>query len=476
MTTAAGLPGLLLETHTAFVLLVGDRVLKWKKPVTFDFVDFGTLDARRRACEAEVELNRRLAPDVYLGVATLRAEDGSPLEHAVVMRRLPSDAALSSLARDGADLSGPVHELARRLASFHARCESAPDPWAVAGVERLRDLWDAGLDVLADATGVVERTDVEQVRHHVRAYLDGRRRLLEERVARGCVRDGHGDLLADDVFVLPDGVRVLDCLDFDPRLRHGDVLLDVASLAMDLERLARPEAATQLLHEYVELTGETHPQSLEDLFIAYRAQVRAMVAVLRAAQDGADRSDQEQQARRLLGLALEHLRRGSVRLVLVGGLPGSGKSTVAESLSQRRGWVVHSSDLVRKELRLPVDQRYTAGAVDRVYDELLRRARLSLERGWSVVLDATWSDAGHRERARDVAAATSSALVPLLCAAPEEVETGRIARRTAEHVSDADVVVHRKLAARADRWPDAHRIDTAGPVQDAVRQADAAVG
>ena len=468
-------PARLVETHTAHLLMVGDRVVKWKKPVVFDFLDFSTLEARRRACEAEVALNRRLAPDVYLGVATLSADDGTPVEHAVVMRRMPAGSALSDLARRGADLTGPVTDVARQLAAFHARCAPAPDPHDVGGPGRLRELWDAGLNVLAADGSGVEPADVERARQLAHAWLGGRQRLVHDRIARGRVRDGHGDLLADDVFVLPDGVRVLDCLDFDARLRHGDVLLDVASLAMDLERLDRPEAADLLLREYAELSGETHPDSLWHLFVAYRALVRAKVAVLRAGQDGADRAVEQAGARRLLDLALGHLRRAEVRLVLVGGLPGSGKSTVAEALSQRRGWLVHSSDLVRRELALPVAERYTADAVARVYAELLRRARLDLESGWSVVLDATWSSAVQRDRAAALAADTSSVLVPLLCAAPAEVETARIARRRSGHASDADAAVHRRLAARADRWPTALRIDTGGPVDDAVRQADAAL-
>ncbi|MFP5218407.1 MAG: AAA family ATPase [Actinomycetes bacterium] len=466
----------LVETHTATLLLVGDRVLKWKKPVVFDFVDFSTLEARRRACEAEVTLNRRLAPDVYEGVATLRAPDGSVMEHVVVMRRLPAEAALSRLAVAGSDLRDPVRALAHQLAAFHSRCAPAPYPHAVAGVERLCTLWDAGLDVLAEqGRDVVDRADVHEARQLVHAYLAGRRPLIDERISRGLVRDGHGDLLADDVFVLPDGVRVLDCLDFDPALRAGDVLLDVASLAMDLERLGRPGAAVEFLQRYSELSAENHPGTLEDFFVAYRAQVRAKVALLRAGQRGDEASEQRQQAGRLSALMLDHLRRAQVRLVLVGGLPGTGGSTVAEGLAESSGWLVHSSDLVRRELDLPADERYTQHAVDQVYAELLRRARRGLERGWSVVLDATWTDDAQRRRAQELADETSSVLVPLVCDAPAELARMRLAQRGPDHVSDADAAVHRLLAGRADPWPQAIRIDTSRTPDDAVQQALTAV-
>ena len=216
------------------------------------FADFRSLEARERACRPRRTLNRRLAPDV-------------------------SWASTCCGARTAASV-------ARMLADFHSRCAPSPDPEDVAGPARLRELWDIGFDALDSAGDAVDNGAVAEARDLVHAYLHGRAPLLHERIHRGLVRDGHGDLLADDIFCLPDGPRVLDCLDFDPGLRHGDVLGDVAMLAMDLERLGATEAAAQLLHEYEEFSAEHHPPSLTHLYIAYRAQVRAKVALIRAAQ------------------------------------------------------------------------------------------------------------------------------------------------------------------------------------------------
>lgn len=469
----------LVETHSATLLMVGDRVYKWKKPVDLGFVDFRDLPARQQACRAEVELNRRLAPDVYLGVDTLVREDGTVREPVVVMRRLPDDTRLATLVAAGRhDADQSLHLLARLLADFHSRCAPSPDPDAVAGPARLRELWGIGLDALAAAVpDVLDGADVAEARALVHDYLTGREPLLHERIGRGMVRDGHGDLLADDIFCLPDGPRVLDCLDFDASLRHGDVLCDIATLAMDLEHLGDLTAARRLVRDYVEFSGEQHPVSLEHLYIAYRAQVRAKVALIRAAQtpDQAIRAGQQEQARQLTALMLRHLRRTPAVLVLVGGLPGSGKTTVAQGLSKRAGCLVHSSDLVRRELQIPLAERYTDSNVQRVYDVLLGRARAGLQQGWTVVLDASWTCADRRAQAEQLAQQTGSPLLQLDCQASAPVADRRLEARDADDPSDADPALRRRMQASAAPWPQATAIDTGGPPELAVAAAAAAL-
>ena len=177
-------------------------------------------------------------------------------------------------------------------------------------------------------------------------FLDGRGPLLARRVADGCAVDGHGDLMADDVFCLADGPRALDCLEFDDRLRYLDRIDDAAFLAMDLERLGAPDLGTAFLQWYVELSGDNAPPALVDHYVAYRAFVRAKVACVRTAQG----EDHTAEARQLLDLTFEHLSANAVTLVLVGGAPGTGKSTVAAELADRLGLVLLGSDRVRKEL------------------------------------------------------------------------------------------------------------------------------
>ena len=211
----------------------------------------------------------------------------------------------------------------------------------------MQALWASNLEELRPFAGpVLDPRTCERVGADASRYLSGRASLLADRVAGGRIRDGHGDLLADDVFCLTDGPRVLDCLEFDDGLRFGDVLADLAFLAMDLERLGRRDLAARLLDCYRERTGDHWPVSLEHFYIAYRALVRTKVACLRVSDDADSATD----ARALLALAASHLDAAQVRLVLIGGPPATGKSTLARAVSAISGWSVLRSDEVRKEL------------------------------------------------------------------------------------------------------------------------------
>ena len=337
------------ETHVSIVFLVGDRAAKLKKAVRFPFVDLSTRAARERICHREVELNRRLAPDVYLGVFDLLDPDGSPCDHLVMMRRMPDDRRLASLVRTGAVPPGAVQDLAHLLASFHLRATTS-DAISTRGVEGCSGA-PLGARVHRDPTPPVERgeaRDIEdEIEHEARIYLQGRERLFEARREEQWIRDGHGDLLADDVFLLDDGPRVLDCLEFDDELRYGDVLADVAFLAMDLERLGSVELASELLASHRSYTGDSYPATLAHHYIAMRAHIRAKVAALRDRQVGASAGSEVDS---LLSLTAAHLRRGRVTLALVGGAPGSGKSTLAAGIADALGWTVLRSDEVRKDL------------------------------------------------------------------------------------------------------------------------------
>jgi aminoglycoside phosphotransferase family enzyme/predicted kinase len=461
-----------VETHTAVLCFIGDRVIKAKKAVRLPFVDFSSRPARLASCHREVELNRRLSPDVYLGVATVDFE-GRPAgegEPVVVMRRMPDDRRLSTLVRSGADVDSDLDALARLVADFHAHAARGPEIDDVATAAAIRELWVGNLaGVRQAAPDVLDADLVEEVATLGLGYVAGRAVLFAERIAAGQIVDGHGDLLADDIFCLDDGPRVLDCLEFDDALRFGDVVADVAFLAMDLERLGAGASAQRFLDSYRGLSGVTWPDSLADHYIASRALVRAKVDCIRAGQGDPAAATR---ARAALLLAATHLRRGHVRLVLVGGAPGTGKTTLAGGLAAELGWVVLSSDETRKELAGPAAGHaaregfraglYEPSMTERTYRALLQRARVALERGQSVVLDATWADERWRREAAGVASGTDSELIAFECRAPSTVTTARIERRLAgpAQPSDATPAIAVRLAAAFDPWPAARPIDT----------------
>lgn len=466
------------ETHIGAVFLVGDRAYKLKKPVDFGFLNFTDRATREQVCHREVELNRRLAPDVYLGVADVTGPDHHVCDHLVVMRRMPENRRLTSLVREAAPLTGTIRDLARILVTFHAKAERSPDIAAQGSRDAILARWDDSFKQVRPFHEAVlpheVACEIERLTHE---FLAGREPLFHRRQTTGRIVDGHGDLLADDIFCLDDGPRVLDCLEFDDRLRWVDGLDDVAFLAMDLERLGATELGELLLGYYAEFSGDPAPPALRHHYIAYRAFVRAKVACLRYAQDDDTAAEL---ARTYADIALRHLRQGRPRMILVGGLPASGKSTLADTIADRLGATVLCSDRIRKELagiapETPAAAGYREGLYDsthtrRTYTELLRRASELLGLGETVVLDASWTDAAHRQAAIDTAGQAYAPAIPLRCWAPATVTSERLASRTAS-ISDATPEIAHHMTADTHRWPEAHTILTAGQPEDSLTQA-----
>ena len=455
------------ETHSAVVFFAGDRAYKLKKPVALGFLDFSRARARAVACRREVTLNRRFAPDVYLGVAAVHGPDGRVCDHLVVMRRMPAARRLSVLVRAGADVQRPVRQVARVLAAWHAAAPRSGRIAAQGTPEALWRRWEASIgQVRGYPVSGPAAAAVQEVERRARQFIAGRAALFDERIDGGYVVDGHGDLLAEDIFCLDDGVRILDCLEFDDRLRWVDGLDDAAFLAMDLERLGAPGLAGKFTRWYAEFSADPAPAALVHHYTAYRAFVRAKIAFLRAAQGDLAAGAA---AHQLTRLTLEHLRAGVVTLVLVGGLPGTGKTALAGTLAARLGCTVLSSDRIRKELAgLPAEQPcpapwqagiYTPAWTSRTYQELLRRAGRLLARGESVIADATWESPGHRAGAATLAGACHTGLVALRCATSGDIVERRLAARSGD-ISDAGPAVARQMAARQVPWPEAVTIDT----------------
>ncbi|MCM4084845.1 bifunctional aminoglycoside phosphotransferase/ATP-binding protein [Paractinoplanes hotanensis] len=451
-----------LETHAAILFFIEDRVYKMKKPVDLGFLDFRERTDREAVCHREVELNRRLAGDVYLGVADVHGPDGRPCEHLVVMRRMPDDRRLSTLIRSGAPVDEHLRRLARLLAGFHATAAHGPAISAEGTRDALLGRWDATFAQLRPFRGgVLDDADAGEIEERTHRFLAGREPLLTSRVKEERIVDGHADLIADDIFCLDDGPRPLDCLEFDDRLRYVDVLDDAAFLAMDVEHLGAGPQASAFLDQYAEFSGDTAPQPLRHHYIAYRAFVRAKVACLRHRQgDSSAATD----VRAYTGLTLRHLRAGTVRLILVGGGPATGKTTLAGGIADRLGAVVLSSDRIRKEMAGLAPGMsaaagyqhgiYTREWTDRAYRELLLRAEYLLGRGETVILDASWNTERHRTAARDLAAKTHSSLHELLCTADRQTVLERLAHRTGS-MSDADAGIAEMMAAAAEPWPEA---------------------
>ena len=455
-----------IQTHLSHVFLTRDRVYKLRKAVDLGFVDFARRDERNADCLRELRLNRRLAPDVYLGVAPIEPGDGSfrvgalaeaierpELEHVVVMRRLPAGCDALSMLERGALRAAHLDAIAVRLARFHAgHGLGTPSPFSPeAWLEAVQAPMRATLESLAAAAGrLVPRISYERLRARSDAFVERHRDAIEARRRAGRAVDGHGDVHLQHVWFEPGAVAplLIDCIEFSDGLRRIDAAAEVAFLAMDLRYRGRPRLAERFLRVYARERDDYDLYRPLDWFVSYRAAVRAKVAAL-AADDAAigpaQRALAARSARRHLALALRALLpRPRGALVLVAGLVGTGKSTAAEVLADAAGGVVVASDRVRKALHgLAPTERGGAGLYDSdqkdaVYAALLERAEPVVESGRVAVLDATYAEERHRRDALAWAArhARAACVVETTCAA--ETALARLARREARGTDASD--------------------------------------
>jgi aminoglycoside phosphotransferase family enzyme/predicted kinase len=444
--------------------------------VVTDFLDFSTLQSRARDCAREVVLNSRLAPESYLGVGHFHGPDGGDGEPIVLMRRYSDRYRLRSMIDRGEPVERHLAALAKRLATFHADGDRFPMIDSCASLSSIAARWHENLAELERFTRAPSTaTLIGEIRRIAMRYIVGRSALFTHRIADGRIVDGHGDLLADDIFCIDTGPVALDCLEFDDRLRYVDGIDDAAFLAMDLEFLGRQDLADYFINDYCSWARDTAPRSLIDFYIAYRAVVRAKVDFIRETQGcaGAD-TDMLQH----LQIAHDHLRRSTIRLIIIGGGPGTGKTTLATALAKATDAELISTDVVRRELhqsgvlsgatRELDDGLYRQDRVDAVYDAVLERARTALAEGRSAIVDGTWRSERHRRQAADVAHRASAVPVELGCVIELSLAQQRIASRTSS-ASDATPQISADITEPL--WPTAHPIDTGRSLAEEVADA-----
>lgn len=482
------------------MFLAGDLAYKVKKPVTLPFLDYGTVERRRAMCRDEVVLNRRLAPRIYLGVVAIvrtegryaLAEEGDPeaVEFAVEMRRVEEERSLESLAGTGELRGEHVAAVARLLASFHDAAEVAPLERRT--LEALTaPLWE-NLDTLresgAEALGA-ERLDAAQA--FTRRFVVARGEQMAERGGEGLVRDGHGDLRAEHAIVpAREEPYVYDCVEFNSSLRHIDVSADLAFLVMDLARLGEESMATRLVEVYREQGGDPGDDPLLSFHAAYRAWVRAKIALLRVAELGdaePDRERQLDQARELFDLGRRFAWCARLPLVVVVcGVAASGKTTLARELARVAGLAHVSSDLTRKRLagldpeERGTDELYSAEHTMRTYRELGAAAATGLRERGGAIVDATFHRREERDAFRKGLGEVEAPVLYVECRAPAEVLMERVREREWDpgRASDAGAaIVERQLAEREplDEVPEGRRaaLDTDRPAERLAARVEA---
>jgi aminoglycoside phosphotransferase family enzyme/predicted kinase len=409
----------LVTTHISWVFVTDHDVWKLKRPVDYGFVNYTTLDRRRHFCHEEVRLNRRLAPDVYLGVVPVRLSGGrhsfgphgTVVDYAVRMRRLPDTVSAEGLLRDGTLTHERLAALSERLAAFYAAAASEPR-WGSLDVLRANVEENfaqvqpfVGRLVEPETFSVVKNWQLERLVQDAGAF--------EARREQGRICEGHGDLRLEHVYFEHDRPIVIDTVEFNERFRIGDVSGDVAFLAMELDARSRPDLAAGFLATFARESDDYDLYGVLDFYLSYRAWVRGKVAGFLAVDPstGSEKARRKsREAGRLFALArayCERARGGAV--VAVGGLIGAGKSTLACALGRSLGFPVIDSDRTRKGLagvtatRPAPPDAYTAAFTRQTFGELFRRADVVLRSGRGVILDATFRDRDLRLRARELA-------------------------------------------------------------------------
>jgi aminoglycoside phosphotransferase family enzyme/predicted kinase len=483
-----------ISTHASLIFLAGDHAFKLKRSVKYPYLDFSTPELRRRACEAELALNRRTAPKLYLAVRSInRMPDGGlafegtgpALDWVVVMRRFDQSGLLDRLAVDDALTAALMTQLADGIAVFHTGAERTPRHGGSAGIADVVAMNETALARFTPA--IFDPGRIGALCSATRSALPALTELLERRRLAGKVRHCHGDLHLGNICLIDGRPILFDCIEFDRSLACIDMLYDLAFLLMDLEHRRRRDLANLVFNRYLDRADEADGIAALPLFASLRAVVRAHVkaAAADAQRNTAARSAEQAHARSYLDLASDLLCRAPPRLVAVGGVSGTGKSTLAASLAPAiepfPGARIVRSDVIRKRLLgVPMEERcpdigYTPAVTATVYGRMRQQAADTLAAGHSVILDAVAANPEERAGFAETAAAVGVPFAGLWLEAPPALLAERIRTRRND-VSDATQDVLRQQLGWDIGRLDWTRISAGGDPASCAEAASRALG
>ena len=485
-----------IQTHISWVFITSPFVYKLKKPVNLGFLDFTTLEQRHHFCRRELELNRRLCPEVYLDVVPIYEcgsgfsfnANGAVAEYSVKMRELPHGYFLNELLAKGTAGETEINRVISSLHRFYESEKPTPEIEEWGRPEKLKISTDENFEQVKPFVGkTISRIAFETIRHFTDQFYAANKTLFEKRIQQHRIRDCHGDLHLDHVHLTPEATTIFDCIEFNDRFRFIDVANDLAFLAMDFDFERQHRLGDLFLRNAAREFRDPGMLKVANFYKCYRAFVRGKVESIQALPgEAADREEHASRAKRYFRLALRYATSGSDPLILaVMGRIGTGKSTVAKQLAGELDWPVFSSDVIRKTLagvpltaRTASDSRaeiYSEDMSKQTYNKLLEQGLAALVMHSGVVLDATFSSRAKRDllRAECAKARASLQVIELVSDTAEIAKRLKAREGSATEISDARLEDLEKLSGAYERpselAPDLIEISTSGAVSDTIQ-------
>lgn len=485
-----------VETHISMVFLAGERVYKIKKPVSMDFLDFSELEQRRLCCLDEVRLNRRLTDGVYKGVVAItESEDqlflegeGQPVEYAVKMKRLEDQYTLGKMLSRKALASSDLENLAARLADFFHQAPAVKD---TGGWDTVHQNCEENFEQMKPfVQDPITPTRFDYIQAATRGFLEARRTVFRRRLENGNIKEGHGDLRLEHIYFTPEGIQIIDCIEFNKRMRCGDVAADIAFLMMDLDNNDFTEAAEQFLFQFMMLHKDPQLFALLDFYLCYRACVRLKVTCFRLGQKELEKSLRNKlldRVQKFTLLAHNYARRfARPTIYIFMGMIASGKSTLASAFSKALDVETLSTDHIRKKIFAEQSKTGASGdfgkgiykpeARSLVYGRMLLAAQERIHDNLPIILDATFGGKEQRMEALRLAEESDADIVFIECQCPENVIRHRLEEReNTDTESDARLSLLEDFKANyqpPQKIPDRILIkaDTTQPVEKLVIQ------
>ena len=479
-------PVQLIQTHISYVFLTGDYAYKLKKPVNFGFLDFSTLVKRQHFCDEELRLNQRGAAEIYLEVLPI-SQTGDQyhlggenvVEYALKMHQFPQETLFVEMFERGELEATRLEELGRVVAQYHAKAETSDYIRTFGAVDRVRAAFDENYAQTEKYIGGPQtQFQFEETKQYTDEFFAQKPELFASRVQNNWIRGCHGDLHLRNICLWQDKILLFDCIEFNEPFRFVDVMYDVAFTVMDLEARQRPDLGNAFLNTYVEQTGDWEGLQVLPLYLSRQAYVRAKVNSFLLDDPSVPSVVKEEAAAtaaQYYQQAWQYTKPRRGQLILMSGLSGSGKSTVARQLARELAAIHIRSDAVRKHLAgVPLGQRggaelYTPTMSQKTYGGLLELGITLANQGFPVILDAKHDRQNLRQEAISQAEFHQLDLQILHCSAPTEVLRSRLQSRTGD-IADATADLLESQQAAAEPFTETEQpyvksLDTTQPLE-----------